>query len=275
MDQILTGKEISLLVRKKLSQGKKKQCSGRNNKGLICVRHKGGGHKRIIRLIDFKKIFWGLRGVVLRFSYDPIRTAPLALICYDNGILSYHIATEGIYIGKFIYVGNLRCVPLALQKGGVDFLHLMPEGSLINSIEFAPLQGSIASRSAGTFAQLLRAQYINTHFSLVRLPSKEERLVSSSCIATIGCVSNGDHFLVRKAKAGLRRNLGVRPTVRGVAMNPIDHPHGGGQGKTSGAGGQRSQVTFKGFVAKTKPTRNKKKSLNFIMLSRKNKYLKK
>lgn len=272
---MLTGKEISLLARKKLSQGKKKQCGGRNNKGFICIRHKGGGHKRIIRLIDFKKIFWGLRGVILRFSYDPLRSAPLALICYDNGILSYHVATEGISIGKFIYVGNLQGVPSASQKGCVEFLHLMPEGSLIHGLEFSPLQGSIASRAAGTFAQLLKARYSKTKFSLVRLPSKEERLVSYNSIATLGRVSNGDHFLVQKSKAGLQRNLGVRPAVRGVAMNPIDHPHGGGQGKTSGAGGQRSQVSFKGFVAKTKPTRNKKKPLNFIMLSRKKKYLKK
>jgi large subunit ribosomal protein L2 len=150
----------------------------------------------------------------------------------------------------------------------------LQDGLIVNNIEIKPLKGSTISRSAGTSSQILKVNYNESGYSLIRLPSKEERLFDYNCIATIGQLSELNHFLLVKGKASINIFYGRRPVVRGVAMNRIDHPHGGGQGKTSGAGGQRSQVTFNSKVAKGQPTRRKKKKLIFVVFSRKKKYIK-
>jgi len=237
---------------------------GRNNTGHITIRFKGGGHKRCFRLIDFQKILWNITGLVIRFDYAPAKTCILSLICYFNGILAYHAATEGVSLGDYIFVG-VKKINFSYNRGDVSFLSNFVDGMFLHNLELYPKKGSQIVRAAGTFAQLLKINYNNSVFSLVKLPSKEERLFFNDCIATVGQVSNINHFLIKFDTAGIKRHLGKRPHVRGVAMNPIDHPHGGGQGKTSGAGGRRSQVTYKGKVAKGQRTN---KNLNkFVLVS--------
>jgi large subunit ribosomal protein L2 len=272
---IIKEQKLTFSSKKKLSQGKKLEHAGRNHTGSITLKHRGGGHKRNLRIVDLKKVLWNMYGIILKFVYDSNRTAPLVLICFLNGILSYQIASQGLKIGSFIFIGNLKHKKkLTFDKGDTSVIKDMQDGTFVNSIELNFMKGGSLVRAAGTTAQLLKVAYTSNNYSLFRLPSKEERLIFANSIATIGQIANLDHFLLIKSKASINRFLGKKPIVRGVAMNPIDHPHGGGQGKTSGAGGFRSQVTFNGKVAKGQPTRSRNKKTTFIIFSRKKKYFK-
>lgn len=249
--------------------------SGRNNQGCITMKHRGGGVKKLNRFINFKYLVWGLNAIVLTIEYAVKRTGYISLICYSNGILSYILATDTVKIGDLISIGNYNNnynldLNYKKYKGHVVQLKYLIDGVIVHNLEINYLFGSQFVRAAGTNAQIIKSNY-NLKQSLVKLPSGEERLVSNNCIATIGQVSNIKHSLRKLHKAGQIRNLGFRPIVRGVAMNPVDHPHGGGQGKTSGAGGFRSQVTFKGLIAKNSPTRSKKKYTPYILTYRKKK----
>ena len=249
---------------KNLYNGRLNKTGGRNNKGRITLRSRGGGFKQLSRLINFKHLLWNISGMVLTVEYSVKRTSFVSLICYSNGILSYMLSTEGVKSGDLINVGKFSKTE-NLNKGDVTFIGNVNDGTILHSLEVSYLKGSIIARAAGTNVQVIKVNY-SQEMSLVRLPSGCERLVSKNCIGVIGQVSNSKHFLKKLRKAGQNRNLGKRSSVRGVAMNPIDHPHGGGEGKTSGAGGRRSQVTFKGLPAKGKPTRSKKKKNPFILV---------
>lgn len=252
--------------------GRLNNYGGRNNKGRITVRHRGGGVKKLNRFVNFKHLIWGLKATVLTIEYATKRTGFISLICYSNGILSYILSTDDVKIGSILNIGyfNYSNINENYNKGNILQLKQLLDGTFIHSLEVKYLNGAQLVRSAGTTAQVVKVFY-NEKQSLIKLPSGEERLVSNDCIATIGQVSNVKHFLQNLRKAGQNRNLGFRPVVRGVAMNPVDHPHGGGQGKTSGAGGYRSQVTFKGLTAKGSPTRSKKKHTPYILTYRKKK----
>lgn len=264
-------KSLNFFICKRLIKGKVKKYSGRNNKGKITIRHKGGRSDRFFRIVNFKYYFWNIYGIILKFVYDPNRKSPLMLVCYLNGILSYHLAVKGNNIGDFVFVGDIN---LESKKSKVktltSFFFNFANGMLINNISLGSSSFSNCKfvKAAGTVAYLLKVDELSRK-ALVRLPSKEERFFSFTGLCTLGQVANLNHFLLDISKAGRSRHLGIRPTVRGVAMNPIDHPHGGGQGRTSGAGGFRSQVTFKSKVAKTQPTRKKNKIDVFIIKKRK------
>lgn len=248
---------------------------GRNNKGRITMKHRGGGVKKLNRFVNFKYLVWGLNAIILTIEYAVKRTSFISLICYSNGILSYILTTDTLKVGDIVSIGNYNNdynldLNYKNYKGHVVQLKYLIDGTSIHNLEIKYLFGSQFVRSAGTIAQVIKSKYSKNQ-ALIKLPSGEERLVSNSCIATIGQVSNIKHSLKKLHKAGQIRNLGFRPIVRGVAMNPVDHPHGGGQGKTSGAGGYRSQVTFKGLIAKNSPTRSKKKYTPYILTYRKKK----
>jgi large subunit ribosomal protein L2 len=256
-------KKLVEFLANKLVKGKKKKFAGRNNQGFITVRHQGGQCDRQYRIINFTYFYWNCYGIILKFSYDPNRTAPIMLLCYLNGILSCHLAVKNLKVGDLFYIGNINNeVKHILNR--TSYFSNITEGSLISNISHLKNKGTQFVRAAGTSAQLLKIDNVKKKV-LLRLPSKEERLVDLDAICTLGQVANINHFFFSISTAGRNRLLGKRPTVRGVAMNPVDHPHGGGQGKTSGAGGFRSQVTFKGRVAKTQPTRNPSKNNIFIL----------
>ncbi len=268
-------KFFNLKISHKLIRGLVSAKGGRNNQGKITIRFKGGRHPRCFHLLDFKKILWNISGIIVRFDYDSLRTSLLSLICFSNGILSYNLGIQGQRLGDSISIGIFNNKFLNLKKGDCSLLLNLVDGFFISNIELYPLKGSQIVRSAGTVAQLIKLYYNQSNYALIKLPSKEERLFSVNCIATIGQICNINHFLIKFDCAGISRHLGQRSKVRGVAMNPIDHPHGGGQGKTSGAGGQRSQVTFKGKVAKGQKTRSILKINVYILVSRKKlKYIK-
>jgi large subunit ribosomal protein L2 len=256
----LNEKVLNKFLKKRLSNGIKVNSAGRSNSGKITVRHKGCQIKRLIRVLNFKFFFWNVYGIIIKVCYDPNRTAPIVLNCYTNGIVSYQIASTNAKIGGLVFIGEVNFKEKNLSMF-TSFINNFNEGSLVNNIEIHKFKGSQCIRSAGCSGQVLKKKEGTV---LVRLPSKEERIFSANSIATLGQIANVKHFLLKISKAGRNRLLGIRPTVRGVAMNPIDHPHGGGQGKTSGAGGYRSQVTFKSKVAKTQPTRNKRKNSIYI-----------
>lgn len=232
---------------KSLVKGKKSS-SGRNNVGRITVRHQGGGHKRKYRFVDFqqsKMIEEGKQATVERIEYDPNRTAFIALIKYECGKLSYVIAPHGTKKGDQISVGD----DSEISAGNVISLGKIPVGTFVHNIEIKPGCGGQLVRSAGTSAQVVGRDGI---YTMISLPSGEKRLILSECCATIGVVSNLDNKNVKLGKAGRSRWLGIRPTVRGVAMNPVDHPLGGGEGKTSGG---RHPVSPWGLPTKGKKTR--------------------
>ncbi len=237
----------------------KKRISGRNNAGRITVRHRGGGHKRRYRIIDFKRNKDGVEAKVERLEYDPNRSANIALILYADGTRSYIIAPKGLKSGDKVLSGDV----VAIKVGNNLNLGNMPLGSVIHCIEMQPRGGAKMMRSAGTSAQLVAKE--GTYVTL-RLRSGEVRKVSMNCRATIGEVSNSEHSLQKLGKAGASRWRGVRPTVRGVAMNPIDHPHGGGEGKTSGG---RHPVSPWGTPTKGYKTRSNKRTNKFIVRRRK------
>ena len=237
----------------------KKQKSGRNNQGRITSRHRGGGHKKHYRLIDFKRIKDGIPAKVETIEYDPNRSANIALVLYADGERKYIISPEGLSIGDEIISGE----DSPIKIGNTLSLKHMPLGTVVHCIELFPGKGAQICRSAGTSAQILA---IEGRYVTLRLRSGEVRRVLSDCRATIGSVSNPEHSLRSIGKAGAKRWMGIRPSVRGVAMNPVDHPHGGGEGKTSGG---RHPVTPWGKSTKGKKTRNNKRTNVHILRRRK------
>ena len=237
---------------------KKNKKSGRNNQGKITSRHRGGGHKKQYRKIDFFRSKDGIQATVERLEYDPNRSAHIALILYKDGERRYIISPEGIKVGDTVESGPSSSISL----GNCLSLSDIPLGTIVHCIEMFPGKGAQLSRSAGSSAQILAME---GRYTTLRLRSGEVRRVLSECRATVGVVSNSEHSLRTIGKAGAKRWLGIRPTVRGVAMNPIDHPHGGGEGKTSGG---RHPVTPWGMSTKGFRTRSSKKSNRLIVRKR-------
>ena len=233
--------------------------AGRNNSGQITVRHQGGGSKRQYRVIDFKRDKDDVVGKVERLEYDPNRAAHIALVKYSDGERRYIIAFKGVQVGSEI-ISSKNTVEI--KDGNATTLKQLPLGTVIHCVEMKPRKGAQMIRSAGASAQLLAKE---DEYASLLLRSGEVRKVHMDCRATIGSVGNSEHFLRRLGKAGAARHRGVRPTVRGVAMNPVDHPHGGGEGKTSGG---RHPVTPWGYKTKGYRTRKRKPSDVFIVRSR-------
>jgi large subunit ribosomal protein L2 len=242
---------------KSLTEGLTKK-GGRNNKGRITARRRGGGHKRRYRVIDFKRNKTGMSAKVERIEYDPNRTAFIALLRYEDDELAYIIAPQRLSAGDVV-VSDDRA---DIKPGNCLPLKNIPVGTIIHNIEMKPGKGAQIARSAGTYGQLVGK---DAGYAQLRLSSGELRLVLGECRATIGAVSNADNQNINLGKAGRNRWLGKRPAVRGVAMNPIDHPHGGGEGRTSGG---RHPVTPWGKPTKGKRTRSNKATDKFIMRSR-------
>ena len=238
----------------------KKSSGGRNNSGKMTMRYIGGGHKQMYRIVDFKRAKDGMPAVVKTIEYDPNRSARIALVCYADGVKSYILAPNGLKVGQTIVSG----AGVAPEVGNTLFLSEIPLGTVIHNIELYPGQGAAMVRSAGAYAQLLARE---GKYAIIKLPSGETRMVLVTCRATIGAVSNPDHSLEQHGKAGRKRWLGRRPRNRGVTMNPVDHPMGGGEGRSSG-GHPRSR---KGLLAKGYKTRNPKKTTSKFIISRKKK----
>ncbi len=237
---------------------KKSKSGGRNNAGRISVRHIGGGHKQHYRVIDFKRNKDGIPATVERLEYDPNRTANIALLCYKDGERRYIIAPKGLKAGDMLESGAAA----AIKVGNTLPLRNIPVGSVLHCAEMKPGKGAQLARSAGTSLQLVARE--GRHATL-RLRSGEMRKVLSDCRATIGEVSNSEHSLRSLGKAGASRWRGVRPTVRGVVMNPVDHPHGGGEGRTSGG---RHPVSPWGMPTKGYKTRKNKRTDSMIVRRR-------
>ncbi len=242
---------------KHLTEGLTKS-GGRNNAGRITARRRGGGHKRTYRMIDFKRRKWDMAATVERLEYDPNRSGFIALVKYEDGELSYILAPQRLAVGDRVIAG----AKVDVKPGNAMPLKSIPVGTIIHNVELKPGKGGQMARSAGTFAQLVGR---DQSYAILRLTSGEQRLVHSECMATVGAVSNPDQSNTNLAKAGRRRWLGKRPSVRGVAMNPIDHPHGGGEGRTSGG---RHPVTPWGKPTKGRKTRSNKSTNKFILRSR-------
>ena len=254
-DAITTDKpEKSLLAPKKRS-------GGRNSQGKMTMRYKGGGHKKRYRIVDFKRNKTGIPAEVKSIEYDPNRTAFIALLNYQDGEKRYIIAQSGLKVGQKLLSGDEKISP---EVGNAMPLSQIPLGTIISCIELRPGQGAVIARSAGSFAQLMAR---DGKFASVKLPSGETRLLLLDCYATIGVVSNSDHQLQVSGKAGRSRWLGRRPRTRPVVMNPVDHPMGGGEGKSSG-GHPRSR---NGIPAKGYRTRSKTKSSNKYIVERRKK----
>ncbi len=236
-----------------------KKSGGRNNLGRITCRHVGGGHKRRYRVIDFKRDKRGVPARVTSIEYDPNRSARVALLTYADGEKRYILAPKDLKVGDPIQAGP----GAEIRPGNALPLSGIPLGTLVHNVELKPGKGGQIVRSAGTYAQLLAKE---GDYATLRLPSGEVRRVRMECYATVGQVGNEDHENIKLGKAGRSRWLGVRPTVRGVAMNPVDHPHGGGEGRTSGG---RHPVTPWGVPTKGKKTRKNRTSDPFIIRRRK------
>jgi len=241
---------------KSLLKGVKKS-GGRNNDGRMTMRYLGGGHKKRMRDVDFKRRKFGIPATVKSIEYDPMRSARIALLYYADGAKSYIIAAEGLKVGQTVISGD----KVAPEVGNALPLTNIPLGTIVHNIELKPGKGGAMARGAGTYAQLLARE---GKYATVKLPSGEMRMVLTTCMATVGSVSNAEHMNVSLGKAGRNRWLGRRPRVRGVAMNPVDHPMGGGEGKASG-GHPRSR---NGIYAKGFKTRSKKKYSNKFIISR-------
>ena len=237
---------------------KKSKSGGRNNAGRITTRHVGGGHKQHYRVVDFRRNKDGIAATVERIEYDPNRTAYIALVCYADGERRYIIAPKGLSAGDKIESGNAA----AIKVGNTLPIRNIPLGSVIHCVELKPGKGAQLARSAGASAQLVAK---DGAYATLRLRSGEMRKVLSDCRATLGEVSNTEHNLRSLGKAGAKRWLGIRPTVRGVAMNPVDHPHGGGEGRTSGG---RHPVSPWGIPTKGYKTRKNKRTDNMIVRRR-------
>jgi large subunit ribosomal protein L2 len=257
---VLTYEQITTTTPEKSLLAPLKKSGGRNNSGRITVRHQGGGNKRKYRIIDFKRDKDGIIGKVASIEYDPNRSAFIALINYLDGEKRYIIAPQDLKVGQEIVSGE----GADIKVGNALELQKIPVGTFIHNIELNPGHGGQLARAAGTSAQILGRE---DKYVIVRLTSGEVRKLHSNCRATIGAVSNPDHELVNIGKAGRTRKMGIRPTVRGSAMNPNDHPHGGGEGKAPV--GRKAPMTPWGKIANgVKTRRNKKKSTNLIVRRR-------
>ena len=234
---------------------------GRNNHGRITQRRRGGGHKRRYRLVDFKRQKYDMPATVERLEYDPNRSAFIALIRYEDGELSYILAPQRVEVGATVISGER----VDIVPGNAMPMQNIPVGTVIHNIEMKPRKGGQIARSAGAYAQLIGK---DAGYALLRLGSGEQRMVRAECMATVGAVSNPDHQNINIGKAGRNRWLGKRPSVRGVAMNPVDHPHGGGEGRTSGG---RHPVTPWGKPTKGKRTRSNKATDSMILRRRRKK----
>ena len=232
---------------------------GRNNVGRVTVRFRGGGAKKLYRIVDFKRRKFDVPGTVERLEYDPNRTAFIALVKYADGELAYILAPQRLKAGDQIIAAE----KVDVKPGNAAPLRGLPVGTIIHNVEMKPMKGGQIARSAGAYAQLVGR---DGGYAQIRLNSGELRMVMDTCMATVGAVSNPDHMNENLGKAGRSRHLGRRPHVRGVAMNPVDHPHGGGEGKTSGG---RHPVTPWGKPTKGKKTRHNKKTDQFIIRRKK------
>ncbi|MFN3855806.1 MAG: 50S ribosomal protein L2 [Phreatobacter sp.] len=246
------GKPVKTLTEGKSSTG------GRNNLGRVTTRFRGGGHKRSYRLVDFKRRKFDVAATVERIEYDPNRSAFIALVKYADGELSYILAPQRLAVGDTVISGE----SVDVKPGNAMPLGNMPVGTIVHNVELKIGKGGAMARSAGTYAQIVGR---DEGYVILRLNSGEQRLVHGRCLGSVGAVSNPDHMNVSIGKAGRNRWLGWRPHNRGVAMNPIDHPHGGGEGRTSGG---RHPVTPWGFPTKGKKTRSNKRTDRFIVSSR-------
>jgi large subunit ribosomal protein L2 len=244
---------------KPLTEGRRER-AGRNNRGIITMRRRGKGHKQLLRLVDYKRNRPGMNAVVETIEYDPNRSANIALIRYVDGQRAYIIAAQGLKVGMTL----VNKEDAALEVGNILPLSRIPLNALIHNIEVKPGKGAQIARAAGAQAEIV-AKEENTGYVQVKLPSGEVRRLLENCKATIGSVGNADHIKVVSGSAGRSRWLGKRPKVRGVAMNPVDHPMGGGEGKTSGGG---HPVSPWGKKAKGKKTRNNKRTEKFIVKHR-------
>lgn len=244
---------------KSLVYGKRKS-GGRNNEGKMTMRYIGGGHKRLYRFIDFRRDKDGIPAVVKTIEYDPNRTARIALVCYADGEKRYIISPNGLKVGQVLMSG----VGAAPEIGNTLLLSEIPFGTMIHNIELNPGQGAKLVRSAGTYAQLMSR---DGKYAIIKMPSGETRMILQTCRATIGVVSNTEHNLEVSGKAGRSRWLGRRPRTRGVVMNPVDHPMGGGEGRQAG-GHPRSR---KGIPAKGYKTRSPKKQSSKYIIERRKK----
>jgi len=252
-DELYKGRPYAALTEKQSKSG------GRNNNGRITTRHVGGGHRQHYRLIDFKRTKDGVNAVVERIEYDPNRSANIALLKYLDGERRYIIAPKGLKAGDVVESG----VNASIKRGNALPLRSIPVGSTVHCIELKPGKGAQIARSAGASAQLVARE---GNYATLRLRSGEMRRVLSECRATLGEVGNSEHSLRQLGKAGAKRWRGVRPTVRGVAMNPVDHPHGGGEGRTSGG---RHPVSPWGIPTKGHKTRKNKRTDKLIVRRRK------
>jgi large subunit ribosomal protein L2 len=251
--ELYKGKPVKALTEGKISSG------GRNNLGRVTVRFRGGGHKRALRLVDFKRREnLGQPAVVERLEYDPNRTAFIALIKFPDGAQSYILAPQRLAVGDTVVAAESADV----KPGNAMPIGNIPVGTIVHNVELKIGKGGAIARSAGNYAQIVGRDQGNV---ILRLNSGEQRLVNGQCFATIGAVSNPDHMNISLGKAGRNRWLGKRPHNRGVAMNPVDHPHGGGEGRTSGG---RHPVTPWGLPTKGKKTRTNKRTDAFIVASR-------
>lgn len=251
-DELYKGKPFARLLDKKSKSG------GRNNQGRITTRHIGGGHKQHYRIIDFKRTKIDIASTVERLEYDPNRTANIALLLFEDGERRYIIAPKGLKVGQKIMSAETTSV----KPGNCMPLRNMPLGAVVHCVELKPGKGAQIARSAGTSAQLVAKEGA---YVTLRLRSGEMRKIMADCKAVVGEVSNSEHNLISLGKAGASRWRGVRPTVRGVAMNPVDHPHGGGEGRTSGG---RHPVSPWGMPTKGYKTRKNKRTNNMIVRQR-------
>ena len=252
--EITTSKPEKSLVRKLNKTG------GRNNKGRITSRRRGGGHKRSYRIIDFKRNKFDIEAKVATIEYDPNRSAFIALLYYLDGEKRYIVQPDGLKVGDIIVSGEKT----SLKTGNAMMLKNIPSGQFVHNVELFPGKGAQLARSAGSYVQIMAN---DEGFTTLKMPSDEVRMVSEDCLATIGIVGNKHHELIRSGKAGRSRWLGKRPKVRGVAMNPVDHPMGGGEGKSSGG---RHPTTPWGKPTKGYKTRKKNKKSNSLIVKRRN-----
>jgi large subunit ribosomal protein L2 len=245
---------------KALTEGLNKS-GGRNNKGRITSRRRGGGHKRLYRVVDFKRTKFDVSATVQRIEYDPNRSAFIALLKYEDGEEAYILAPQRLQEGDAVIASNRADI----KPGNAMPMENMPVGTIIHNVEMKPGKGGQMARAAGTYVQLIGK---DSGYAQLRLTSGELRMVPAKCMATVGAVSNSDNQNINLSKAGRKRWMGKRPQVRGVAMNPVDHPHGGGEGRTSGG---RHPVSPWGKPTKGARTRRKKKSDDLIMRRRRKK----
>lgn len=257
---ISTFEEITTSTPEKSLLAPVRKSGGRNNQGKMTMRYIGGGHKKQYRIIDFKREKENIPAVVKTIEYDPNRTARIALLVYADGEKRYMLAPQGLQVGQQVLSGK----GIAPELGNTLYLSEIPFGTLIYNIELRPGQGAKMARSAGAYAQLMSRE---DKYAIIKLPSGETRKILQACKATVGVASNTDHSLESSGKAGRSRWLGRRPRNRGVVMNPVDHPMGGGEGRASG-GHPRSR---KGLLAKGYKTRNPKKTTSKFIISKKKK----